>query len=269
MVTPSFNARRWVLITGASAGIGEAFARRFAREGWNTVLVARSRDKLESLARSLGQQHGAETLVIACDLSQHDATDEIYRKVKEAGIRLEGLVNNAAIGAHGKFHEVVLDRYLSMIDLNVRSLVQLTHLFLHEMMDRSRGMIINVSSTACYQPLSYSSVYAATKSFVTSFTEALWLETKGTGVRVLNLCPGVTKTDFGTAAGMRNFRQDPLAEEPEAVVETAFRALKHDQPTAVSGWQNRLRLFLERLMPHRVLLAAVDVYQKTVHREER
>lgn len=268
-MTPSLDSRRWVLITGASAGIGEAFARRFAREGWNAVLVARSQDKLEALARSLGEQHGTETFVIACDLSQHDAPDHVYRTVKQAGIQLEGLVNNAGIGAYGKFHTVLLDRYLSMIDLNVRALVQLTHLFLPEMLLHKRGLIINVSSTACYQPLSYSSIYAATKSFVTSFSEALWLETKGTRVRVLNLCPGVTKTDFGATAGMRNFREDPFAEEPEAVVETAFRALKTNPPTAVSGWQNRLRLFLERLVPHRVLLVAVDLYQKSVHQEER
>ena len=122
---------------------------------------------------------------------------------------------------------------------------------------------MNVSSTASFQPLPYSSVYAATKSFVTSFTEALWLETRGTGVRILNLCPGVTKTNFGVQAGLRDFHTHPFAEEPDRVIETAFRALKGNAPTVISGWRNKLLIFLERLIPHRLLLWLTLIYQQT------
>lgn len=244
----------WVLMTGASSGIGEAFARRFAREGWNLILVARTADKLEILREALERGNTVKTEVLALDLSEPSAPRKVYDEVKRKGISLEGLVNNAGFGVSGKFTESPLPRYLQMIDLHVRSLVELTGLFLPEMIRRRQGFILNVSSTAGFQPLSYSSVYAATKAFVTSFTEALWLETKGTGVRVLNLCPGLTKTGFGITAGTRDFRLDPWAEEPEAVVETAFRALQKKTPTAISGWHNRVLVLLERLVPHRMLL---------------
>lgn len=257
---PSENS--WVLITGASAGIGEAFAKRFAQDGWNVVLLARSADKLQALARTLESESRIKTFVITIDLTDRRACRKVYEEIKAEGILLEGVVNNAGSGVGGKFIEAPLDRYLAMIDLNVRALLELTHLFLGEMIDRKRGFILNVSSTAAFQPLPYSSVYAATKSFVTSFTEALWLETKGTGVRVLNLCPGLTKTNFGTTAGMRDFYVDPLAEKPEQVVETAFRALKGNSPTVLSGWLNRLLAFTIRLTPHRILLELTFWVQK-------
>ena len=263
MVLPLSNSKPWVLITGASSGIGESFARRFAREGWNTVLVARSLDKLEALAKALENENGSRTLIIPADLTQREAPRDVYEKVGQEGIEIDGLVNNAGFGFGGKFVEVPLEQYLGMIDLNVRALVELTHLFLPQMIRRRCGLILNVSSTACFQPLPYSSVYAASKSFVSSFTEALWLETKGTGVRVLNLCPGVTKTEFGFRAGLRDFQADPIAETPEQVVETAFRALKGDAPTVISGWSNKILIFLERLIPKRILLELVLVVQKS------
>jgi uncharacterized protein len=254
--------REWVLITGASSGIGEVFARRFAAEGWNTILAARSRDKLEALASNLADQFGVETLVLRTDLTDENAPKNVYDNIKAEGIELHGLVNNAGFGISGRFHKIALSNYLSMIDLNVRALVELTGLFLPEMVKRDCGLVLNVSSTASYQPLPYNGVYAATKAFVTSFTEALWLEVKGTNVRILNLCPGITKTNFGTSAGMHNFHKDPKAQTAEQVVETAFRAIKKSQPTVISGWLNRTVYCLERLMPHRLLLFLVHLYQR-------
>ena len=253
---------KWVLVTGASAGIGETFVRRFAGEGWHIVLVARSKDKLEALARELEGRNGIKTRVIVSDLRERGSAQQVYDQVRKAEIPLEGLVNNAGISVGGHFSRVPVEKYLAMIDLNVRALVELTGLFLPDMVKRGSGLIVNVSSTAAYQPMPYSSIYGATKSFVTSFTEALWLETKGTGVRVLNLCPGVTKTDFGTTAGLHDFKKDPIAEDPERVVETAFRAFHNGKPTVISGWKNRMLVGLERFVPHRLLLAAVLQYQK-------
>ena len=259
---PPLSENSWALITGSSSGIGEVFAKRFAREGWNVALVARSTGKLEALGRSLETDNRIKALVIPADLTDRDVPRQVYDAVRQKGIVVDALVNNAGSGAAGRFSEVSLTDYLSMIDLNIRSLVELTHLFFPEMMTRRRGLILNISSTACFQPLPFSSVYAATKAFVTSFSEALWLETKGTGIRVLNLCPGLTKTDFGVRAGFPDFHLDPHAENPEQVVETAFRALRGNVPTAISGWKNKVLVFLERFVPHRLLLPAVMSIQK-------
>lgn len=256
------DSKSWVLITGASSGIGEVFAKRFAKEGWNAILVARSVDKLQAVARILEHERNVKTLTVPADLTQHDAPRHVYEKIRQEGIEIEGLVNNAGFGFGGKFAEVALEHYLGMIDLNVRALVELTHLFLPAMIARRHGLILNVSSTACFQPLPYSSVYAASKSFVTSFSEALWLETRGTGVRVLNLCPGTTKTDFGKRAGLHDFHTDPLAESPERVVETAFRALKDSPPTVISGPFNRFLVFLEWFVPRQLLLRTALAIQK-------
>lgn len=261
------NSRNWILITGASAGIGEAFARRFAREGWNLVLVARSRKRLEALREELEERHAIQAHVIEMDLTKEDAVRRIFEETNHMGLEIEGLINNAGSSRRGKFFETGLDDYLKVAHLNIRALMELTHRYGKEMVKRKRGFIINVSSTASFQPLPYTAVYAATKAFVTFFTEALWMELKGVGVRVLNLCPGLTKTGFGIAAGYHDFRQDSFAQRPEEVVETAFRALNTNQPTVISGFQNRLLYYLARLAPHRLLLWAlpwVQVMRKRV-----
>ncbi|MBI4395353.1 MAG: SDR family oxidoreductase [Candidatus Omnitrophica bacterium] len=256
------SSKSWVLITGASSGIGEAFAKRFAREEWNTVLVARSLDKLETLAEILRKENNSETVVLREDLSDSKAPRRIYEEIRRRKILLEGLINNAGIGVRGKFAEAPLDQFLKMIDINARALVELTGLFLPEMISRKHGFIINVSSTSSFLPLPYQALYAATKALVSSFSESLWSETRGTGVRILNLCPGLTKTNFGTAAGMRDFREDPIAEQPVAVVDTAFKALRRNQPSVISGWYNRLIPFFTKLIPHRLMLIAIPWIQK-------
>jgi len=262
MNLPQSRSDRWVLVTGASSGIGEAFVRRYAREGWNVAMVARSRQKLEAIAQELGRTHQVRTLVIEADLSNHRAPREIFDTTARAGIEIEALVNNAGFGSPGKFWEAPLERYLAMIDVHVRSLLELTHLYMGGMINRRRGAIINVSSMASFQPLPYSSVYSATKAFVTALTEALWMESQGTGVRVINLCPGLTKTDFGLKAGHGDFHQLYYAETAEQVVETTFRALKGHWPTVISGWMNRVLYFMVRLTPHRILLVCLPWIQK-------
>lgn len=262
MTNPSISLE-WILITGASAGIGENFAKRFAAEGYSLVLIARSADKLKALASQLEAAHKTKTFIIQIDLTERTAPNKVFDELDRCGIQLYGLVNNAGCGAGGRFVEVPRDRHVNVIDLNVRSLVELTHLFLPGMLERKKGFIINVSSTASFQPIPYSSVYSASKAFVTFFSEALWLETKNTGVRVLNLCPGLTKTDFGATASMRDFHSDPLAEYPEQVVETALRALKKNVPTVISGWHNKLLAGLERFVPHWFLLWGSLVFQNS------
>ena len=150
----------------------------------------------------------------------------------------------------------------------VRALVELTHFYVKEMVQKKHGFIINVSSTACFQPLPYSSVYSAAKAFVSAFTEALWMETQGTNVRVLAFCPGLTKTDFGLKAGHRDFHKSLWAEKPGAVVEAAFKALRKNSPIVISGWRNRILVFLERLIPHRLLLFLLPFVQTIRKRNE-
>lgn len=261
MTHPSMS--EWILITGASAGIGEVFAKRFAALAHPLVLVARSAEKLKTLAQHLESTYQIKTVIIQANLTERTAPKRIFEELNRQGIQLHGLINNAGCGAGGRFVDVPTELYLNMIDLNIRSLVELTHLFLPGMVHRKKGFVINVSSTASFQPIPYSSVYAASKVFVTFFSEALWLETKNTGVRILNLCPGLTKTDFGKTAKMGDFHSDRMAEQPGQVVETALNALKKDVPTVISGWHNRLLATLERLVPHSVLLWGSLLFQNS------
>ncbi len=252
------DEKQWILVTGASRGIGKALAERFARAGWNVALTARSSGDLLNLSKDIEEKYRVLTKVIVADLSGGDGPRLVYEEIKRSGIRLSGLVNNAGCGVSGEFIQAPHDRYLRMIDLNVRAVFELMHFFLPEMVERRNGLIINVSSTASFQPLPQSSVYAATKAFVSFLTEAVWMEVRGTGVRVMNLCPGWTKTDFGKASGSsRDFYQIPMAETPEQVAETAFKAITRKYPTVISGWHYRMIQMVVRLVPRRALLSVL------------
>lgn len=245
----ALGRKPWVLVTGASRGIGEAFAVRFAKEGWNVALVARGREPLESLARTIEDRYSAQTKSIVCDLSKKEGPKQVYDEINRDGIVLEGLVNNAGCGASGEFLHVDLQRYEAMVNLNVYALLELTHRFLPVIVKSGRGLIFNVSSTASFQPLPGASVYSATKAFVTILTEAIWLETRGTGVRVMNLCPGWTKTDFARTSGGRDLKTMPMAETTEQVVESAFKAIGRNRPTVISGFHNQVIALTVRWMP--------------------
>lgn len=248
---------KWVLVTGASSGIGEAFARRFAREGWNVVLVARSLEKLNQLAEELREAHKVETYVILADLRLPLACREINERIKAKGIILDCLVNNAGFGTVGPFSKVDFYRDLEMVDVNVRALLELTHLFLPGMMERKKGIIINVSSTASFQPIPYLATYAATKAFVTSLSEALWYECRGSGVRVLNFCPGRTKTNFGVVAGRKPGVKDIRPSQmPEEVVDQAFRAMRRNRPTMITNAYDRALCFLTRFFSRKFVVSA-------------
>jgi short-subunit dehydrogenase len=222
------------LVTGASSGIGAAFARALAARGCRLVLVARSKDKLEAVAAALP----VETEVLAADLSQPGVT---LRPRSSVDI----LINNAGVGAYGRFEETPDPS--AQIQLNCASLVRLTQAFLPPMLERKSGVIINVASTAAFQPVPYMAVYGATKAFVLSFSEALWAETRGRGVEVLALCPGATETEFfatageGAAVGSR--------EKPERVVARALRAVEAGRSYVISGRKNYLLAHTSRLLP--------------------
>jgi len=241
------------LITGASSGIGAAFARKLAARGRNVLLVARSEDKLIALCNELGRLTSIRAQYVALDLRKPDAADQLVEETKKRELEIEMLINNAGFGSMGDFVKLDLDRELQMIDLNVRTLIALTHKFLMPMRERKRGTIINVASTAGFQAVPYMATYAATKAFVLSFSEALWEENRLHGVHVMALCPGVTETNFFEAA---DIDRPPMrtVQTPEEVVDTALRALARHKGTVISGWSNLLTVEAERFVPRRLVI---------------
>lgn len=236
------------LITGASSGIGEVFARRLAARGRNVLLVARSEDKLITLCNELGRANSIRAQYVALDLSSPDSPARLFEEAQKRGLIIDMLINNAGFGSFGDFTKAELERELNMIDLNIKSLVDLTYRFLIPMRERKQGAIINVASTAGFQAVPFMATYAATKAFVLSFSEALWEENRPHGIKVMALCPGVTETNFFEAS---RGQKPParVAQTPEDVVDTALRALARGKSHIISGWTNRAMTEAERLVP--------------------
>lgn len=226
------------LVTGASSGIGEVFARELCRRGADLVLVARRQQKLEELASELRDGERRSIEVVPADLSQPRASGQLVGELQRRGLRIDVLINNAGFGLFGRLSETDPDRTSEQVQLNVVALTELTQALLPGMLQRGRGAIVNLASTAAFQPVPYMAVYSASKAYVLTFTEALWAETRGTGVRVTALCPGPTNTAFfdtasdDAALGRRM--------EPEDVVEAAFGALERRKSTIVPGLLNHL-----------------------------
>jgi short-subunit dehydrogenase len=236
------------LITGASSGIGAAFARKLAKRGRNVLLVARSEDKLIALCNEIGRTSGIRAQYVAMDLTEPDAAQRLFEETQKRDLEIDMLVNNAGFGSMGDFERQERARELEMIDLNVKSLVDLTHRFLGPMRERHQGTIINVASTAAFQPVPYMATYAATKAFVLSFSQALWEENRQFGVQVLALCPGVTDTNFFAAA---KIDRPPMrtVQTPEEVVDAALRGMARGKSVVVSGWTNWVTVEVQRFVP--------------------
>ena len=232
----------WALITGASAGIGTAFARRLATQGINVALVARRADRLQTLADELGRAHGVKTRVVPEDLERDGAAERIAERVSDLEIGI--LVNNAGFSAAGRFERVPREKILGMIRVNCLAVAGLTHVFLPAMKRRGRGAIVIVSSAAAYQPLGLAATYGATKAFDLMFGEALWAENRGTGIDVVVLSPGPVDTEFQAVAGET---AHPGA-TPESVVDVALGALGR-KPSVVAGSLNKARAWSVRLAP--------------------
>ena len=236
------------LITGASSGIGEVFARKLAARGDNVLLVARSEDKLMTLCNELGRINSIRAQYVAIDLSKPDAPAQLFAETQKRELEIDLLINNAGFGSMGDFTKLDLARELNMIDLNVRALVELTQRFLVPMRERKSGAIINVASTAGFQAVPFMATYAATKAFVLSFSEALWEENRSHGIKVMALCPGVTETGFFEAASI-DLPPMRAVQSAEDVVETALRGLKRGKSHIISGWANFMMIQSERLVP--------------------
>jgi short-subunit dehydrogenase len=255
------------LITGASSGIGEAFARKLAAQGQHLLLVARTESRLINLCNELGRIGNTRAQYVAMDLAERDAPARLFEETQKRELKIDFLINNAGFGSMGEFTELDLERELGMIDLNVRALVDLTHRFLVPMRERKSGSIINVASTAGFQPVPYMATYAATKAFVLSFSEALWEENRSHGVKVMALCPGVTETNFFDAA---KIQRPParIVQTPEAVVDAALRGLARGKSHRISGWTNFFVTESERLLPRStVVRIAGMMLRKTVGKD--
>ena len=242
------GTRPRALITGASAGIGEGFARRLAPDGYDFVLVARRRDRLDALAAELSSQHGAASEVIEADLTTDEGVSAIEARLRRGDIEM--LINNAGFGTFGEYAKLPLARELEELDLNVRALMRLTHAALGPMTERRSGAIINVASAAAFQPIPYNATYAATKAFVLHFSEAIHEETRRSGVTVTCLCPGPVKTEFQQVAGLDESSIPAFAwESVESVVNTALSAVRTHRAIAIPGAVNKMTSASSRLAP--------------------
>ncbi len=261
---------RTALITGASSGIGRAFAETLSSKGANVILVARSKAKLDALAAKIRRSNQVTVHVIVADLSKEDGPRRVHEATKRLRRDVDVLINNAGFGTYGPFHTIPAGEDHDEIMLNVAAVVRLTHVFLPAMLERHTGIIVNVASGAAFQAAPYMAVYGASKAFVLSFSEALWAEYRGQGISVLALCPGPTDTGFFKVA--RN--EDAVAgrkRSPQAVVDTALRALDRGRSSAIDGGLLRLGIFSERLVSRSVVArsAAKIMAPRRAGREER
>lgn len=245
------------LITGASSGIGHELAKLFARDGYSLVLVARSRDRLSSIAADLGGRFGISVRPIALDLASSHASSSLFEQLQAEGLDIDVLVNNAGFGTFGEFAGIQEEEILGQIQLNVTALTHLTRLVLPGMIARREGKIMNVASTAAFQPGPLMAVYYATKAYVLSFSEALANELAGSGVLVTCFCPGATDTGFQKRAGMENSRLfkkiGPM--KVETVARDGYRGLMAGKTVAISGMRNRLVAQSVRFAPRRWVTA--------------
>ena len=244
---------QWGLITGASAGIGAVFARDLAAGGANLVLTARRADRLEQLAVELRKTHGVRVETVIADLEQQSAPDEVFAFTQAKGLPIDFLINNAGFGTYGEFAKSDMGRQLGMVRVNCAAVVQLTHLYLPPMIERRRGDILILASTAAFQGVPYMAVYSATKAFDLLFAEALAQEVKRHGIRVCALCPGSTKSEFADVAGAPTERIARKVETAEKVVRVGLDALLAGKHSVVSGWQNVISAQMQRLAPRRTV----------------
>ena len=248
---------RTALVTGASSGIGVAFARQLAERGADLVITARRKENLESLAKELEEKRGIKVRVIALDLSEPGSPEKLWNETEGAGVAIDILVNNAGGGIQQNFADTAWDRIARQMQLNVMTLTELTHRFTKAMLERKRGWILNVSSIGAYTPTPTMSTYSAGKAFVRDFTEALAFELKGTPVRVCCLCPGGTITEFHEVAGQtlsKAFRATFMSADDCAKI--GLRALFAGRRNIVSGIVNALSVFFMRFTPRRFMVWA-------------
>ncbi|MBV9945222.1 MAG: SDR family oxidoreductase, partial [Myxococcales bacterium] len=259
------TARKTALVTGASAGIGRELARLFARDGHDLVLVARRRDRLEELASELARDRGVSARVLAEDLADPGAAERIASEFAARRVDVDFLVNNAGFGQNGAFAALDARRAMAMLQVNVTSLVSLTRALLPAMIDRRSGRVLNVGSTAGFEPGPFMAVYYASKAFVNSFTEALSFELRGSGVTATLCCPGPTATEFAEIAGNRESRLFQMAVmDAKTVAAAAYHAMLQGKPMVVPGLWNKLGVQALRVAPRATVRSMTAALNRSV-----
>ena len=252
------------LITGASYGIGYELAKLFAADGYSLVLIARSGDKLKAIAQELQSKFSVSVKTIQKDLSHPASSEEVFQELQKSSIQIDALVNNAGFGAYGLFSEIDWERESEMMRLNIRTLTHLTKLFLDGMIQRKHGRILNVASTAAFQPGPLMAVYYATKAYVLSFSEALANELENTGVTVTCLCPGPTETEFQKTAKMGKniiFSLDIMS--AESVARIGYNALMKGKTLVIAGWINYLGMIASKFGPRKLVTRITRMLQES------
>jgi short-subunit dehydrogenase len=259
------------VVTGASSGIGEEFARQLASRGYDLVLVARRVDRLTDLSERIRKTHEVECVAFGADLANPEARDHLCMALAPEKERIEVLVNNAGFGTHGFFRETDLERELEMIDVNCATPVHLTKRLLPWMLTRKRGFIVNVASLSAFTPGPVMAMYFATKAFLLSFSEALWEECRDTGIIVTALCPGPVKTEFQGTAGLspkaRSSGTAPVA--VEQVVLDAIEGMLAGKRVVIPGYQAKLAAMMSRYSPREKMLRTVRKIQEERRRQSR
>jgi uncharacterized protein len=257
---PAPSVSSTALVTGASSGIGSEVAKQLAARGYAVVLVARREERLQSLATELRSEHDVEAEVIACDLGKESGRDRLEAELHQHGRSVEVLVNNAGFGHQADFARSSRERMLEMVHLNVEAVVDLTSRFLPPMVERGRGSVINIASTAAFQPLPGSAVYGASKAFVLSFSEAIRTELRGSGVSVTAVCPGPVRTEFMTVAevpGVEDRTPGIVWTAAEDVAKQAVEGAEHDKRVVVPGLLNRAGALAGQHSPRAVALPLI------------
>ncbi len=265
MNTNNISTRpKTALITGASSGIGYELAQLFARDRYNLVLVARSADKLNQIANELIKQFGILVKIIPLDLSLPDAAEKVFRELQQEAIAIDILANNAGFATYGFFAETDLNAELKMMQLNMLTLTHLTKLFLKEMLARHEGKILNIASTAAFQPGPLMAVYYATKAYVLSFSEALANELQGTGVTVTALCPGPTESGFQARANMEESKlvSGKRIMDAKTVALIGYHGLMSNQTIVIPGLKNQILALSIRFTPKNLVTKIVRSMQE-------
>lgn len=259
MNTSTNQSKQTAIITGASYGIGLDLAECFARDGYDLILTARSESALGEAAERLSNTYGVTAVPIALDLGQIGAGERLADEIQHRGLHVDVLVNNAGYGYAGAFGSSDLDTQLGMIDLNVRALVELTHIYWQSMLASGRGGVLNLASTAAFQPGPLMAVYYASKAFVLSFSEALWEEARGKGVHVSCLCPGPTTSRFRERAGTdkKKLSQAGAPMSSMSVAELGYRAWKANKRVEIAGLRNRALATAVPFLPRTAVLGIV------------
>jgi short-subunit dehydrogenase len=253
----------YALVTGASSGIGVEIARNLAARGYPLILVARRRDRLVDLQTQITQAHGVDVVVIDQDLAQEGAAQQLYDRVQQQNLRVGVLVNNAGVGMQGKFLDMEMARIARMFTLNMTSLTHLTQLFARDMVTAKGGHILQVASAAAFLPTPYVAAYAATKSYVLAFSEALRFELRGTGVSLTTLYPGITTTEFNEHAEAKTPSAMALSIlSAHQVADIAVEAMLAGRRAIVPGWINKINAFFSSVLPRGLVIFFAGLLMK-------